>query len=97
MRKFEEGLLKLLNNKQSAIPVSYMNSTFDDVYVIDYATNLSGLGLFPNQIYIPDYSEYTTYYANQAVYYNSTVYIAIRTTLGNLPTDTNYWREQEDS
>ena len=97
MRKVEEGMQKLEKNKHLAIDVEDRLEGFDDVYTIDYSTNLAIFFLYPNNTYVPEYSEYVLYYANQAVVYNSTVYIAITNTKGNLPTDTNYWREQEAS
>lgn len=42
--------------------------------------------------YMGVYNNSTTYQTNQQVYYNGSTYIAISTTLGNLPTNDNYWR-----
>lgn len=92
LRMFENGLSRLFNHKDTAIEATYQSSSFGNPVVqIDYASNLSSLGLYGDN-YIPEYNEYVIYYVNNLVYYNDVTYICIKNTKGNLPTNTTYWR-----
>lgn len=51
----------------------------------EFQTNINRL------LYIQEYNNATQYYENNLVSYNNNVYFCIRNSLGNLPTNTNYW------
>lgn len=96
LRMYENGLQRLYNNKDTAISSDYQSALFGNpVIQIDYASNLSALGLYQEASYIPEYSSVILYYVNNLVYYNDIIYICIKNTQGNLPTNTIYWSVYE--
>ena len=95
-RSYEMGLQRISDNKRDAIPTAYQNSGFANAYQIDYVTNLyNTFGLGSAGYAIADYSQYAFYYEGSYVSYNDSVYVAIKDTTGNLPTNTIYWRLYE--
>ncbi len=97
LRGFENGLQRLYNSKDTAIDSAYQSVSFGNPVVqIDYATNLSGLGLYSEVPgFIPEYNEYTLYYIGTFVYYNNIVYRCIKNNSGKVPTNTTYWSVYE--
>lgn len=96
LQSYEKGLKRILDNKFSAIPVTYQNTNFSKVYQIDYVTGIAKQFDLPiNPYTIADYDEYKSYYAGDYVWYNSVAYICVKDSLGNLPTNTTYWRQYE--
>lgn len=51
----------------------------------EFQTNIDRL------LYIQEYNNVTQYYENNLVSYNNNIYFCINDSLGNLPTNTNYW------
>lgn len=95
-RSYEQGMKRLSDNKFSAIPTTYQSSNFSKVFQIDYVGGLSGNFDIPIRPFtIAEYDEYTNYYEGDYVSYNSVEYVCIKDSVGNLPTDTTYWREYE--
>lgn len=93
---YDRGMERLKNNKFTAIPDAYQSSNFARVFQIDYVTGLSQNTDIPVRPYsIAEYDEYTWYYEGDYVTYSNITYKCIKDTLGNLPTDTTYWREVE--
>lgn len=93
---YEQGMKRLSDNKFSAIPAIYQSSNFSKVFQIDYVGGTALNFNIPIKPYVlADYDEYTSYYEGDYVAYNNTEYVCIRDSLGNLPTDTTYWREVE--
>ncbi len=91
--KFQLGLIKLRNNKDSAIASTYQNQGFSGMFIMSY-DKLRSAGILPTTLLGSDeYSEYTQYYVGDYVNYSDLYYVCIKDSLGNLPTNTTYWRE----
>ena len=50
-----------------------------------------------NDMFMGDYDETVTYAVGEIVKYKGVLYEATTETLGNLPTDTNFWQEYQDN
>jgi hypothetical protein len=97
LNSYNQGLQRISDKKQSAISSEYQGSNFQKVYQIDYVTGLvNTFGIGARPFVIAEYSQYTYYYTGDYVTYNDNTYICIRDSLGNLPTNTIYFREYEE-
>jgi hypothetical protein len=50
-----------------------------------------------DDLFMGDYDENVTYVVGETVKYQGVLYEVIQETTGNLPTDTNFWREYQDN
>ena len=90
---FSLGLERLSVHKEQAIPEDYRGSSFTTAYRIDYSNVANTYDIDTQPYVIAGYDIYQTYYTNDFVVYNDTIYVAIQQSKGKLPTNTDYWRE----
>jgi len=76
------------NNNMGHIPVGDSTDSWWFKAASRGAQGLPGIGL----VFVGEYNNPVTYQAGQAVSYQGDIYYCIQTTVGNLPTDTTYWR-----
>jgi len=92
-RSYELGLQRISDNKRDAIAVEYQGSGFSNAYQIDYVSGLyNTFGIGAPGYAIAEYDPYKFYFEGSYVTYNDIMYVSIKDTTGNLPTNTTYWR-----
>ena len=86
-KAFTAGSLNIIGAALTYLQDNYFDNV-EDVLAQDLANFNLALGKFINQhTYVPAQQ----YYVNNFVLYNNLYYMCIQDSLGNLPTDTNYW------
>lgn len=76
------------NNNMGHIPVGDSTDSWWFKAASRGSQGLPGIGL----VFVGEYNNAVTYQPGQAVSYQGDIYYCIQTTVGNLPTDTTYWR-----
>ena len=86
-KAFTSAALNTLGAALTYLQNNYFENV-EDVLAADLAAFNLAISKFINQNL---YSAATQYYINNFVLYNDQYYMCVQNSLGNLPTDTNYW------
>ena len=83
-----ETFLSKQNNNLNHIPTGGVGDIWWQRVALRGGQGVAGLGLS----YVGSYNNTDSYTVGNAVKYNTDIYYCVQNSIGNLPTDSNYWQ-----